>query len=910
MGRDDTLPGQQTPPHRRPRLPLVAPAVRWFAPVAKTRDTGTQYRHFDAMPLGLGVLRGERVVYANAALLRLLGQRAEDILGQPLHRLAAFFTGYELLADRHLRRGQGEAVPPVYETSVRTTEGERRVELSITVEGQDSVVLVRDVSGRAQHRAVLQRLAELGAGLPGLRTEEEVLSGVFTGLAELGLCFGYLVPEEGQARLERLHLAGELASVASVEGWAQGMTGAWTPLLERVWTEGSAYDAELSQEVGRFTARPPTHESLGRLSEAGLHVVGVRIDGGGRPRAVLTVATPWLREEALPALRLFGAQVSAALEAALTISRLSAQNAALSSLNQLAATAATATEPGSFFEPCAQEVTRLLSCDALGLFLRSERQHEVELVYSRGLDEVSSAYYARLQLEGSVTAQAIQRGTILVVDAEQCPSPTREHMRRLGFATMAVVPLRVHSRLLGTFVVAFRKSRRLTCLEQETLQALGAHCAAAAESQRLLAEVRKRADDLVLIHEVGRNMVATLEMDMLMQVGVEGLALIARAPDAFLLLLDAQGQQLVLRASARLDLHAPATDLSLPASPPDSSLSALALHTHKPIVVEDADKEPRLHPEVRRRMGATAALVLPLVVRERAIGVAFIVEREGPRRFTSSEVERASAISNQLALALEQARLIEDLKKSYAELARTQQQLLRRERLAALGELSAVVAHEVRNPLGAIFNSVATIRHLIDPASPALRLVDIVGEEADRLNRMVDELLDFARPASPALMPVPLARLLEDSVRAALVDSQGPVEVMWAVDTAVPPVLADERMMRQAFLNLALNAVQAMPRGGTLRVGARRVDGSPHEVQVEFSDTGLGIPPNVRERIFEPFFTTKAKGTGLGLALVKRIVESHSGRLVLESEPGQGTTFRLFLPCEAEGAASFFRSST
>jgi signal transduction histidine kinase len=243
------------------------------------------------------------------------------------------------------------------------------------------------------------------------------------------------------------------------------------------------------------------------------------------------------------------------------------------------------------------------------------------------------------------------------------------------------------------------------------------------------------------------------------------------------------------------------------------------------------------------------------------------------------------------------------------ELARTQEQLVKRERLAALGELSAVVAHEVRNPLGAIFNSVATIRHFIGPTSPALPLVDIVGEEADRLNRIVDDLLHFARPPSPSPLPVPLPRILEDSVRGALADSRGPVEVQWAVEATVPPVLADERLMRQAFLNLALNAVQAMPKGGTLRVGARRVDGAQPEVQVEFSDSGSGITPEVRARIFEPFFTTKAKGTGLGLAIVKRIVESHSGRLALESQPGQGTTFRLFLPCEAEAAAPFAQAS-
>jgi signal transduction histidine kinase len=212
-----------------------------------------------------------------------------------------------------------------------------------------------------------------------------------------------------------------------------------------------------------------------------------------------------------------------------------------------------------------------------------------------------------------------------------------------------------------------------------------------------------------------------------------------------------------------------------------------------------------------------------------------------------------------------------------------------------------VVAHEVRNPLGAIFNSVSYIRRLIGANNPALPMVEIVAEEAERLNHIVDDLLHFARPASPSPSPVPLLRLLEDAVRAALADVPAKVAVEWFVEAELP-MLVDERMIRQAFINLALNAVQAMPQGGTLRLGLRRAAGPRPEVQVEFSDTGSGIPTELRARIFEPFFTTKAKGTGLGLAIVKRIIESHSGRVVLESEPGRGTTFRLFLPFEPEAA--------
>jgi signal transduction histidine kinase len=862
-------------------------------------EAGTQYRHFDAMPLGLGVIRDERLVYANATMLGLLGRTAEQLVGHPVDELFLLFPGGQAILERHTRRMRGEWAPAVFELPVSTPTGERRLEVSVTIEGQDAVVLLRDVSARAHHRIILQRLAELGAGLPGLRTEKEVLTRVFDGLADLGFTFAYVMPQGDQALLERLYVPPELSQASEDRTWAEGLKGLWSPLLERTWQEGSAYDPEFAQEASRFLQGEISEAVQKRLSEARLHVIGVRIEVSGLRRSVLVVAGPWLREEELPPLRLFGAQVSAALEAALTISQLSAQNTALAALNRLASTAATAQQPRDFFVPGAKEITRLLDCDTLGLFLRKDGSEEMDLVYAQGLDEISAKQYGRMPVRGSISGQAMEQGSALVLEAEACTGATRENMLRQGYSTVAVVPLRVRSRLVGTLVVAFRKRRGLAHLERETLQAMGAHFAAATESHRLLTEERMRANDLALIHEVSRKLVATMEMDLLMQIGVEGLALITQAADAFLLLLDPTGQRLEVRASVR---HTAETQgHSVPVWPPESSASAKALQTREPVVVMDAQNEPGFHPGAQGLLQLTAGVALPLVVRDRAIGVVTIIETRGPRRFTESEVERASAIANQLALALEQARLIEDLKQSYAELARTQEQLVQRERLAALGELAAVVAHEVRNPLGSIFNSVSTIRHHIGAGTPALALplVDIVSEEADRLNRIVDDLLYFARPPSPSPTPVPLRCLLEDTVHTALADAMGQVQVVWGMEAEVP-VLVDERMIRQAFLNLALNAVQAMPQGGTLRVGMRRPVSPQPEVQVEFTDTGPGIPEELRERIFEPFFTTKAKGTGLGLVLVKRIVESHAGRVVLESELGRGTTFRLFLPCEPE----------
>ena len=311
-------------------------------------EAGAQYRHFDAMPLGLGVIRDGLLVYANTSMLELLGLTAAEAIGRPAASLFLRVTGSELVVDRHLRRMRGDSAPTVYELPLTTPTGvKRRVEISITVEGQEALVIMRDVSARAYHRNVLQRLAELGAGLPGLVTEQEVLTGVFDGLTKLGFTFAYLMPLGDQALLERLYVPPEVSQEPADNVWAGGLrlTGSWAPLLEKTWKEGAAYDAEFAQEASRFAKGEISDEVLARLKQAGLHVIGVRIEVGGTRRAVLVMAAPWLREEELPPLRLFGAQVSAALDAALTISQLSAQNTALAALNRLASTAARRSGP-------------------------------------------------------------------------------------------------------------------------------------------------------------------------------------------------------------------------------------------------------------------------------------------------------------------------------------------------------------------------------------------------------------------------------------------------------------------------------------------------------------------------------------------------------------------------------------
>jgi signal transduction histidine kinase len=187
---------------------------------------------------------------------------------------------------------------------------------------------------------------------------------------------------------------------------------------------------------------------------------------------------------------------------------------------------------------------------------------------------------------------------------------------------------------------------------------------------------------------------------------------------------------------------------------------------------------------------------------------------------------------------------------------------------------------------------------MLQPSGDPKMLLDIIGEEADRLNRIVGDLLAFARPAPAALRPEPLDRVIDDAAHSAGIDPRISVEREVAPD--LPAVPMDAHLLRQALLNLLTNAVQAMPTGGTLSIAAR-LDGD--WVRVDVSDTGGGIPEELRGRIFEPFYTTRPTGTGLGLAVVKRILDDHGATIRIEPGDPVGTRFVVRLPRSIGGPA-------
>jgi two-component system NtrC family sensor kinase len=236
------------------------------------------------------------------------------------------------------------------------------------------------------------------------------------------------------------------------------------------------------------------------------------------------------------------------------------------------------------------------------------------------------------------------------------------------------------------------------------------------------------------------------------------------------------------------------------------------------------------------------------------------------------------------------------------ELERARQaQLAHTEKMAAMGTLAAGVAHEVNNPLAGILTCIETIRDNPEDSDLRARYLELVEQGIKRISHTVENLLDFSRPREMRLEPTSInhnlqhvAELVEYNLR------KNHVEVRLELDGHEPVVLADHFQMEQLFLNLVLNAAQAMRKGGTLTLRTRRRGGN---IVAEVIDTGEGIPADVRDRIFDPFFTTRGvgQGTGLGLAVSYSIVSAHGGAIEVESTVGVGSTFRVVLPARETG---------
>jgi signal transduction histidine kinase len=298
------------------------------------------------------------------------------------------------------------------------------------------------------------------------------------------------------------------------------------------------------------------------------------------------------------------------------------------------------------------------------------------------------------------------------------------------------------------------------------------------------------------------------------------------------------------------------------------------------------EKESELMAVLVKLTEMKAALCLPLFHKERLTGLICLGDKLSRAIFNIEDVDLLTTLANQLAIALENAELREQVNK-------TRTQLLQADKLSLLGRVAAGVLHELKNPLAALKGMTQAIGSNLDDREFLEDFQRVVPRELDRLDVLVEGIAQLGRPPRLVYSQVKLNELIDQNLK---LHEQRCRNRRIAVEKSLcplPEIEADPQQLIQVLTNLVLNAIEAMPEGGRLSVATSSGSG---RVVLEVADTGKGIPPEGLKEIFEPFFTTSEKGFGLGLAITGQIIKGHNGEITVESEVGKGTTFRISLP--------------
>ncbi|HSB68423.1 MAG TPA: GAF domain-containing protein [Candidatus Methylomirabilis sp.] len=484
-----------------------------------------------------------------------------------------------------------------------------------------------------------------------------------------------------------------------------------------------------------------------------------------------------------------------------------------------------------------------------------------------------------------------------------------EHPKRYGLISYLGLPVKLEDQTFGVLVFNTPAPRSYTAEEIAFHAAFARQAALAIQNARLYQAEQERRGQLEAVRNLSVEITRELDLTTLLDLITRRAMELVGAGAGSIHLWDEAAAALVPHTWSTHEELMRETRIHL-----GEGLVGLVAQRRQGMIVNDYRTWPHARPTILGCTKVTAAMAEPLVYRDRLVGVIGL-ENEGAHGTFSEQHRQALALlAAQASIAIENARLYADLRRSYQTLEAAQEELVRSEKLRALGQMSAGIAHDLNNMLAAILGQVDLLRMQV--TDPHLReALGILETSATDGAHVVRRLQDFARQrASTSLVPVDLARIVREVLEITRprwkddLERQGRIiEVRTALE-GLPHVLGHHAEVREVLTNLILNAVDAMPAGGILGLTARSDGGepagqptggsgepaSPGWVELLVTDTGIGMTEAVRRRIFDPFFTTKGvQGTGLGLSVAYGIMERHGGSIQVESSPGRGAAFTL-----------------
>jgi GAF domain-containing protein/anti-sigma regulatory factor (Ser/Thr protein kinase) len=554
-----------------------------------------------------------------------------------------------------------------------------------------------------------------------------------------------------------------------------------------------------------------------------------------------------------------------------------------------------------------RQVCRALSADTAGIWLLPEGGELVQglLGYDVPRDKLSRFQALRLSVrEHDFLAESLRtRRPVFAPEAASDPRLPPELRAMDARWSFLWVPMVTADRVAGGFAVAWwGRVHRLSPSELHAMEAVTTQVGVALENARLFRDHERRVHELSVLHELARAVTGQLDRAQLVDTLGRQLARVFETQDMTILLADGDAGAMTVALRVRSGVPDEQPPRRYP--PGGAGLASGVLASGQPIRTDDYAGRcaERGLPPLPVADGMPHWLGVPMRAGGARLGV--ICLRSAGRAFTEADERLLANVADMAALALSSARLFEERSRAYSDLARAQEQLVLTERLRALGEMASGVAHDFNNLLASILGRAQLVLEEIEDGK-LRRWVQIIERAALDGARTVRRLQEFTRiRRDQPFVPVSLNRVVEEALEVTEARwrdeprSRGvAVDVTVALASALPPVAGDPAELREVLTNLVLNAIDAMPEGGRLRLATREVDGA---VELRVVDTGSGMTEAVRQRIFDPFFTTKGpRGTGLGLSIAYGILSRHGAAVEVESAEGRGTTFILRFPATA-----------
>jgi signal transduction histidine kinase len=529
------------------------------------------------------------------------------------------------------------------------------------------------------------------------------------------------------------------------------------------------------------------------------------------------------------------------------------------------------------------EAVRVMRASSGSLVLINPTTNFLEIHAAQNLS--SAARKLKLRVGEGVTGWVAQTGQpARVGDVTQ---DKRYVSVRGGVRSELAVPLEVQGEVRGVINVDSDRTNAFSADDQELLQELAIQAARVIHNTWLYEQLRLKVLLFESLASVSRTINSTLNLDEALRVITKEACELMRSRMCSLMLLDESREWLDLRAS----FGAGDAYINKPHLSAEESLIGVVVRRKKPLQVANVQTDTRYqNVDLARTEGLVSLLSVPLIFAGQSIG-ALSVYTARPYSFSNEEIKILSALAELSAIAIEKARL-------YERIVDVEEQLRQNEKLSALGLLAAEVAHEIRNPLTVMKLLYHSLNLKFEAKDPRSKDAEIIESKIEHLNKIVEQILDFARTTEPKFAPVNLNDLVDELgllVRHKLAN-QG-IKLVRELQPDLPLVAGDAPQLEQAFLNVILNAAEAMPDGGTLTIRSKII--STGQIAVEFKDTGTGMTEEQKQRAFKTVLaTTKAKGTGLGMAIVGRIIETHHGEIHIRSRVGRGTTIQIALPAK------------